>query len=224
MISTKKTIAWLKYTPVNSYDYEEGKQLADSDAELTSQTTKRSLTPRIITLAFVVLLGFLLGIVTSRSAQKTMVATPSSQVLVSPCRKTADEARAHGCVFDVISFCWLHPRCYDSELSERFNHTRQWEWFLDPNRTQPLTHQEIITGEYTDLFVNWEYHLLHCTAMWEKMHRALLQPDEKKAIDSYISSYDHTKHCAQMLLGDRDVQLDAINTIIRIKFPDCGMA
>ena len=148
--------------------------------------------------------------------------TTASEVMVAPCGSTAAEAKQRGCHFDVISFCWLPDACYDSELSDAFDGYTKWEWFLDPNKTQPITHEIAMTGEHTDLFVNWEYHLMHCTAMWKKLHRAVLG-DGKRAIDGYIGTMVHTEHCSNMLLQDRDVALEEINTIIQVKFPDCGI-
>ena len=144
-------------------------------------------------------------------------------IMVAPCGSTSSEARARGCHFDVISFCWLPDACYDTELSDAFDGYTKWEWYLDSNKTRPISHELAMTGDYTDLFVNWEYHLRHCTAMWKKLHRAILGRG-KIAIDGYIGPLAHTEHCSMMLLEDRDVGLEEINTIIRVKFPDCGIA
>ncbi|EGP90542.1 uncharacterized protein MYCGRDRAFT_37275, partial [Zymoseptoria tritici IPO323] len=133
------------------------------------------------------------------------------------------EARERGCHFDVISFCWLPSQCYDAELSRIFDAENHLEWFLDPNRTQPVSHQQIMTGEYTGLYVNWNYHLRHCTAMWRKLHRAVLGKDGNAAIDGYIGVYEHTLHCEHMLLSGRDTALEIINTRIAVKYPDCGI-
>lgn len=140
-----------------------------------------------------------------------------------PCGNTSAEARSRGCHFDVISFCWLPTTCYDAELSADFEAKHHLEWYLDPNRTQPVMREQVMTGEYSGLYVNWEYHLAHCTAMWKKMHRAIMGGLGPAGIDSYIGSYHHTRHCEVMLLGGQVVALDAINTRIKVKFPDCGM-
>ncbi|KAH6659514.1 hypothetical protein BKA67DRAFT_666304 [Truncatella angustata] len=149
--------------------------------------------------------------------------TSEYRIMVKPCGSTPGEATARGCHFDVISFCWLPDECYDAELSQEFDNENQLEWFLDPNRTEPLSHDEIMTGKYTGLYVNWEYHVRHCTAMWKKMHRAIMGDLGNRAIDGYIGSYEHTEHCEQMLIGGRDVAFDTINTRIRVKYPDCGI-
>lgn len=143
-------------------------------------------------------------------------------IMQSPCGSTAAEARDRGCNFDIMSFCWLPDNCYDAELSEDFENISSWEWFLDPNKSQPVAYDEVMKGELTGLYVSWEYHLRHCTAMWKKMHRAVLGKG-KIAVDSYIGDLGHTEHCGHQLLEDRDVGFDEINTAIFIKFPDCGI-
>jgi hypothetical protein len=144
------------------------------------------------------------------------------KVLISPCGTSPAEARARNCHFDVISFCWLPDECYDSALSDSFDAEKPLEWFLDPNKTQPISHKQAMTGEFSNLYVNWEYHLRHCTAMWKKMHRAILGRG-KMAIDGYIGTLEHTKHCEKMLLWGRESDLRDINTIIVVKYPDCGI-
>ncbi|TDZ71705.1 hypothetical protein CTRI78_v001814 [Colletotrichum trifolii] len=147
------------------------------------------------------------------------------KVMIKPCGSTPQEARQKGCHFDVISFCWLPSQCYDAQLSREFDEANHLEWFLDPNRTEPLTHQQIMTGEYTGLYVNWEYHVRHCTAMRKKMHRAIIRENGQgaEAIDGYIGVYEHTKHCEHMLLAGRNIAPDVINTRIAVKYPDCGI-
>lgn len=147
----------------------------------------------------------------------------ASGVMVKPCGGSPEEATERGCHFDVISFCWLPEECYDAELSRDFDSENQLEWFLDPNRTEPLTHDEIMTGRFTGLYVNWEYHVRHCTAMWKKMHRAILGDLGNRAIDGYIGTYEHTKHCENMLIGGQGIAFDTINTRIAVKYPDCGI-
>ena len=74
--------------------------------------------------------------------------------------------------------------------------------------------------------MNWDYHKLHCTDMWRKMHRAILG---KAGMDSYIRNYRHTEHCEEILTragmemtmtGQKDVSKGL--TVIRRKFVSCG--
>ncbi|EER24385.1 hypothetical protein CPC735_057550 [Coccidioides posadasii C735 delta SOWgp] len=146
-------------------------------------------------------------------------------ILKSPCGTNATSARAAGCHFDIISFAWLHHKCYDAELSKSFSSIHEWEWFLQPNREQPVLASEALSGNYPVLYVNWEYHVRHCTYMWKKMHRAILKENGLETIDWYIAPYEHTEHCAEMLLSrGKHIEFDVINTGIRVKYPDCGIA
>lgn len=193
----------------------------DDENNETETTPQRRVYPRIFVLTLcvgiVALGGLLLGLSFTTSRVES-----SSDILFKPCGETPDEAIARGCFFDIISFCWLAPRCYDADLSSQFDQITAWEWYRDFNHTLPVTHEQIMTGRFTGLHVSLEYHLRHCTTTWEKMHRAFLGPNGPKAIDSYIASYEHTKHCT-MLLNDESMQLEAVNTMIVIKYPDCGM-
>jgi hypothetical protein len=55
------------------------------------------------------------------------------------------------------------------------------------------------------------------------MHRAIMSDLGNWAINGYIGVYEHTKHCEHMLLTGQGVAFDAINTRIRVKYPDCGI-
>ncbi|KUI54271.1 hypothetical protein VP1G_10659 [Cytospora mali] len=143
---------------------------------------------------------------------------------MSPCGNTPAEARAAGCIFDIMAFSWLPPRCHDAELAEEFRQLKGWEYFIDLNRTRPLSQELALTGEFAGLYTEFEYHLRHCTFLWKKMHRALLRGGGgKMAIDSVTAGYSHTEHCSHMLMTRREVALDVINAVIVVKYPDCGM-
>ena len=213
-----------KHSPVEMGDEVESKSLLGYTPKSQSQRQPRRYKDIVIAIVLATTLSSLLTVLVARSSgQKTPSPNHIPSILESPCGSTPDEARARGCYFDIISFCWLPDACYDAELSTAFDNMTTWAWFEDSERTKPISHQQAMTGQFTGLYVNWEYHLRHCTAMWEKLHRAVLGPG-KRAIDGYIGPIEHTKHCSQMLLQDRDVAFETINTIILVKYPACGIA
>ncbi|KAE8139942.1 hypothetical protein BDV38DRAFT_280413 [Aspergillus pseudotamarii] len=91
-------------------------------------------------------------------------------IMKSPCGHTAADARARGCHFDIITFCWLPDRCYDPELSDSFEKLVNWKWYLDRNKSLPVPKEEALQGELDGLYVSWEYHVQHFVYMREKMH------------------------------------------------------
>ncbi|KAK0648547.1 hypothetical protein B0T16DRAFT_456016 [Cercophora newfieldiana] len=150
----------------------------------------------------------------------------------SHCGNTTTTARALGCHFDPMSFSWLPAPCYDAELTTQFLGFQPWQWFSSPeglsaNTTsarrdkEEVPREDVLRGENEYLYVSWEYHKLHCTYMWRKMHRAVLGMAE---MDGYIGNYHHTEHCEEILtrqgMGDEDGSKGL--TVIRRKFVSCG--
>lgn len=43
------------------------------------------------------------------------------------------------------------------------------------------------------------------------------------SIDSDISKRKHHRHCAKLILLDRETPPHTLNSIVFVKFPDCGL-
>ncbi|TQN70769.1 hypothetical protein CSHISOI_04661, partial [Colletotrichum shisoi] len=171
--------------------------------------------------------------------------TAATYLLPAPCGTSPSQARAAGCLFDLVSFNWLPPQCHDAELAAPFEadlrSAGHLAWYEDPRGARPIPRARVATGEASGVYVSLGYHLRHCTAMWRRMHRALMQGGGGLArVDGYIWSYHHTQHCEEMLLaaaldsgsdggdggGGRDGgggEMAVYSTEVRIKYPDCGV-
>ncbi|KAI1842111.1 hypothetical protein JX266_011644 [Neoarthrinium moseri] len=141
---------------------------------------------------------------------------------VSPwsCGSSREEALVAGCQFDVVSFSWLPPDCYDGELVAQFEARGPWQWYVGRDGGVTADAKAVREGRLDRLYVTWEFHLLHCTFQWKKMHRAMLAG---RPIDSYIGNFSHTQHCERMIMNRR-TQLNSTGTDIFIKYPSCGLA
>jgi hypothetical protein len=96
------------------------------------------------------------------------------------CGSTPQEARALGCIFDVMSFAWTPPACYDGALSQQIqDKTGPWVFYLDHNATMPIGTYDQLTSELV-VWTEHSYHVSHCNYAWERIHRAYL--------DQYVSS------------------------------------
>lgn len=199
----------------DTYAYSSLVSRSSSNADLSSASpASRSKCPRPWVLA---LYTTILALFVSAAFLATQVRTPSA----ANCGRSSDEARSLGCHFDVMSFTWSRSSCFDGPLMDEFLGLKNWTWWL-PHTSEstvntPLTIDDVSSGQYAELNVSWEYHLYHCTYMWRKMHRAVLNG---KPLDSYVGNWAHTEHCEMMLL-DRSKELNSHKTVIRRKFPDC---
>lgn len=79
------------------------------------------------------------------------------------CGNSTEDASAAGCKFDVMSYTWVHPKCFDQELMYGFLGTSEWQWYGDEEGTQPLVLHDVARGQHEYVYVTWEYYINHCT-------------------------------------------------------------
>jgi len=113
------------------------------------------------------------------------------------CGGTPDEARAAGCVFDVMMQLWTPPECMDAPLSERFLEKGNWTWYADSGAQRIYTDEEIRKGDHDVVYVAQSYHRHHCIFAWERLVRAMR--NQGPLIEELIS-YDHVMHCRHKTL------------------------
>lgn len=134
------------------------------------------------------------------------------------CGGSPEEARNRGCKFDLLSFAWQTPDCYDHDLLEEFLAYDEWEFFTDKlgNATTTVPLEVARRGERT-LYATETYHFVHCTFMWLQMHRAYTVLGY---IDSHLDAYNHTLHC-QGVLFRRGNPPSRVTTVGVLKYPSC---
>ncbi|KAM0244836.1 hypothetical protein ACHAQJ_010702 [Trichoderma viride] len=134
-----------------------------------------------------------------------------------PCGKTPSEALAAGCHFDIVATAWLPPRCIDYELVAEFEALYDWQYFRDPNGTDPYPKENDILGSQTGtIWTTVRWHWAHCLFMWKKLNRALVQG---RTADAEVIQLKHTNHCVNLIL--RMNNPDALGTNVEIIYPPC---
>ncbi|KEF57288.1 uncharacterized protein A1O9_05205 [Exophiala aquamarina CBS 119918] len=113
------------------------------------------------------------------------------------CGHSFEEARAKGCVYDVMMQDWVPEPCYDPVLTERYLAEGNYTWYKDGDGTV-MSDEEMRKGEHGDAWMTGNYHKAHCIFSWEKLIRALRN---NKGISQELLSYDHVLHCEMQTLG-----------------------
>lgn len=85
------------------------------------------------------------------------------QIRYYGCGNSTHDASAAGCKFDVMSYTWVHPRCFDQELMYDFLGSSEWTWYGSDDGTQPLGLNEVARGQREYVYVTWKYYTTHCT-------------------------------------------------------------
>ncbi|KAG4433713.1 hypothetical protein IFR05_010794 [Cadophora sp. M221] len=144
------------------------------------------------------------------------------------CGKSAAEARAADCVFDLMSAAWLPLEYFDSELNAEFMELGPWDFYMSNStewdlRNTPeqerfqLPTVEAIGDSAELLWTSRRFHIMHCIFGWKMMHRAI---EKSWKIEGALATYHHTEHCSTTL-ANTSVPLDAIMTRVEISFPTC---
>ncbi|KAL5358892.1 hypothetical protein BJX96DRAFT_147421 [Aspergillus floccosus] len=135
------------------------------------------------------------------------------------CGSTPAEARAAGCHFDMTTFTWVPPACFDEGLMNELLGLRNWTWHRDAEGKHPVDEAFARSGDYEFLYTSMRYHVMHCVYVMKKLHRSLLSGDVRH-IDGYMASTHHTDHCLQMMMSGGD--LDGRLAVGYTKFASCG--
>ena len=122
------------------------------------------------------------------------------------CGWSPSEARAKGCVFDVMMQDWVPRPCFDEVLTERYLAKNNWTWYADADGNTTMTDEVMRKGDHGFAWMATSYHKTHCIFSWLKTIRALRN---NRGISQELMSYDHVLHCAHgaLLAGEGDETL-----------------
>src|SRR5947207_3024415 len=76
-----------------------------------------------------------------------------ASVEIKGCGSNAAEARALGCVYDVMMQDWMSAECYDSVLTEKYLANNNWTWWADSNAERAMSNEEVALGEHDVVYV-----------------------------------------------------------------------
>ncbi|KAG8169317.1 hypothetical protein KVR01_000062 [Diaporthe batatas] len=109
-------------------------------------------------------------------------------------------ARARGCIFDPIQTGWMPGACVDTELTEEFITSEQWQWFEDEERTKPTTQEVVLRGYgLRDSYTIDDYHFRHCQFVMKQLIRNFLT---SRAVIGFKGLHEeHLEHCLDRLIN-----------------------
>lgn len=133
----------------------------------------------------------------------------------SSCGNTSTSARERGCSLDIVSASWQTPECFIEPLNSEFLSWKNWTWWMEKHGNVTVPLEDALKGDQ-DLWVTWEYHMVHCTFVWRQAQIGY----ERGWIDSHVRSYPHTLHCQHMLNVDTIAPDDNI-VLLNVQYPIC---
>lgn len=135
------------------------------------------------------------------------------------CGHTPQEARAKGCVFDVVLYSWLAEPCFDAEMQEEFMERKENKWFAHPGEVRDAVPIETVMAGETTLWWDWATHVHHCKYVFKKMTRIL--QNRQLGIPGGLMLDWHTQHCLNILTGDDYRPADEVVVVVTANFSSC---
>ncbi|KAL1622437.1 hypothetical protein SLS54_005002 [Diplodia seriata] len=137
--------------------------------------------------------------------------------VVEHCGNSPEEAQALGCVWDLMSFGWIHPRCYNPEESQLWmDKYGPWKWYYDLNATAEIPDDEL-TGTRR-VYTEQGYHVVHCLYIFKLLHLAGMSGH---IVTDEAIPLAHTQHCVDMISAPKYTDFKHINTRVDMLFARC---
>ncbi|KAM7186419.1 hypothetical protein V8F33_011812 [Rhypophila sp. PSN 637] len=134
------------------------------------------------------------------------------------CGHSPTEARAKGCTFDLMLSTWIPSSCADTAMMETYLSQGNYHYFLDKNRTEPMSEEEARRGEYKVIWTEGEFHLAHCVYLMDMQIRSY---KTGRPVEVGIFNHGHTMHCVNLTLG-LEGEVRNRTTRLHALFGGCG--
>ncbi|MCJ1444135.1 MAG: hypothetical protein MMC23_004636 [Stictis urceolatum] len=168
-------------------------------------------------------IGLLTASTLIQTSRLSRMTSTSPANVTRGCGNSSAEARAAGCVFDIMNFSWQHPECFDRELSERYlkrvEQHGPLKWYKDANKTIEVPNDIEVLQDYIVLWGEHRYHNMHCLYGWELLHKGIA---EKRSVIEFLVDVEHTEHCTKVVGYEADSVMQAsIDTDVLTWFNPC---
>ncbi|KAI3326733.1 hypothetical protein HD806DRAFT_488030 [Xylariaceae sp. AK1471] len=123
------------------------------------------------------------------------------------------EAKEEGCVYDLVLSTWIHPRCFNVEMHERYKkilRDMDFKYWLEPEMVNEVSLEVVESGEHGWVWTDGRFHHLHCTYVMDRIHAA--SKNETKVLDSLCRNEAHINHCLQFNGNPDWEDVKALNT------------
>ncbi|TVY27467.1 hypothetical protein LHYA1_G003187 [Lachnellula hyalina] len=140
--------------------------------------------------------------------------------VIVDCGGTPAEAKDRGCVWDLMSFSWTHPACYNKNESETFlAEYGPWKWYENvDNKPGAEVLDESDLPYMSMVWTQEHYHIAHCTYILKLLHLAAMSGH--LVTDEGIGMF-HTDHCVKVFLDPERVVFEKVTTRVQLLYGKC---
>jgi len=138
--------------------------------------------------------------------------------IIEHCGDSLEEAQARGCIFDLMSFRWIHPACFNRNESEAWLESYgPWEWYMEKNNTESVVGVDVLPYQ-TRAWTQQSYHVAHCLYVWKLLHLAAISGS---LIDDETIVISHSDHCAKIVMKYESIPSQNVVTRVDMSYSKC---
>ncbi|KXH26293.1 hypothetical protein CSIM01_03671 [Colletotrichum simmondsii] len=123
-------------------------------------------------------------------------ARPPEPVSLGKCSPDWKESKARGCVYDFMLSTWMHPRCFNEEMHEKYLGYMKWRnttYWYERERINEVPFDVAASGEHGEIFTDGTIHHMHCSYVWDRITYA--SHFKPRVLDSLCRDPKHVEHC-----------------------------
>ncbi|KUJ23687.1 uncharacterized protein LY89DRAFT_572672 [Mollisia scopiformis] len=150
---------------------------------------------------------------------------PPSMTTTS-CGWTYDMAVANNCKFQLWSYSWVPPDCFDEKLNDDFLSLHEEEgWgYYSSGVEVPL--ESVLLGNRNDLMSTWGQHFWHCAFYQRKFFRVVEDNGGERTSVLKMTNRDleehHGIHCQEWLSNPKRYPWDKVNINLTVGYHFCS--
>ncbi|TKW52144.1 hypothetical protein CTA1_8577 [Colletotrichum tanaceti] len=126
----------------------------------------------------------------------TTAGYPPEPVSLGKCSPDWEVSKARGCVYDFVLSTWMHPRCFNEDMHERYLGYMRWRnttFWRERERIHEVPFDEAARGEHGEIFTDGTVHHMHCSYVWDRITYA--SHFSPRVLDSLCRDPKHVEHC-----------------------------
>ncbi|KAF4918579.1 hypothetical protein CGCVW01_v008739 [Colletotrichum viniferum] len=121
---------------------------------------------------------------------------PPEPISLGKCSPDWKESKARGCVYDFVLSTWMHPKCFNEEMHERYLAYMKWRdttFWYERERINEVPSDVAAKGEHGEIFTDGTVHHMHCSYVWDRITYA--SHFKPRVLDSLCRDPKHVEHC-----------------------------
>lgn len=149
-----------------------------------------------LSLSLLCITGLFIGTFFLGRALQSTIDKPALPKSLGMCSTNWREARGSGCVYDLILSSWLHPRCFNNTMYQKYLTRLDFinvTFWREPSTIEEIPLSVALLGEHDVLYTKGSFHHLHCSYATERAWLAGITTP--KLLDTYSGDFQHIEHC-----------------------------